>query len=258
MSESSKTMDKIRIGQLTCSPHTIPQFVEELRCLISHSQQRPRTILCVNAHVYNLAMKDTKLRQCLNDARINTADGAAIVWAARFCGGNLPERCNMTEAFRAFLNQPDMPETTAILVGTTDDECEAAARNINAMQRHCKITHTYSGFLDDDAYTKAFRQHSKVDLILLGMSTPRTELTAQLAASIFPNAIVWGIGAGTIRIYAGTMKEAPVWMRRAGLQWLHRLFSDPRNLWKRYIIGNPQFILHVLRARFGKTVNDDR
>jgi N-acetylglucosaminyldiphosphoundecaprenol N-acetyl-beta-D-mannosaminyltransferase len=135
----------------------------------------------------------------------------------------------------------------------TDAECEIAARNVNAAQTHCRVIHTNSGFLDDAANTKLFQQHSLVDFIFLGMSTPRTELTAQLAASICPNAIIWGIGAGTIRIYAGTMKEAPVWMRRVGLQWLHRLFSDPRNLWKRYIIGNPRFILHVLRARFQKT-----
>lgn len=244
---------KIWIGPLSCSPHTIGQFVDEIRMLLRNKQQQPRIILCINAHIYNLAMKDAALRKCLNEARINTADGAAIVWAARFCGGAIPERCNMTEAFRAFLNDSTMPLTTAILVGVTDSECEAATLHINSIQSHCRIIHASSGFLDETAYTKIFQQYASVDFILLGMSTPRTELTAQLAASLRPQAIVWSIGAGTIRIYAGTMKEAPVWMRRIGLQWLHRLFSDPRALWKRYIIGNPRFILHVLRARFASS-----
>lgn len=249
MSEAAKTLDKVPIGPISCSVHTISQFVAEIRYLLPDRQQFPRTILCTNAHIYNLAIEDAALRKCLNDARINAADGKAICWAARMCGGDIPERCNMTEAFRAFLNDSRLPKSTAILVGMTDAECETAARNINAAQMHCRIVHTSSGFLDDAGYTKIFQQHQSVDFIFLGMSTPRTELTAQLAATVCPNAIVWGIGAGTIRIYAGTMKEAPAWMRRIGLQWLHRLFSDPRKLWKRYILGNPQFVLHVLRAR---------
>jgi N-acetylglucosaminyldiphosphoundecaprenol N-acetyl-beta-D-mannosaminyltransferase len=246
-------LPKISIGPVSCSPHTIAQLLDDVRLLLRDKSDQPRTILCVNAHIYNLAFKDAALRQCLNNARINAADGKAICWAARVFGGNIPERCNMTEAFRAFLQDTHMPSTTAILVGMTEPECEAAAGNINAAQTHCKIVHNSCGFLDDADYTKIFRQHSSADFIFLGMSTPRTELTTQLAASICPNAIVWGIGAGTIRIYAGTMQEAPAWMRRIGLQWLHRLFSDPRKLWKRYIIGNPKFVLHVLRARFGKS-----
>jgi N-acetylglucosaminyldiphosphoundecaprenol N-acetyl-beta-D-mannosaminyltransferase len=245
-------LPKISIGPVNCSPHTMVQLVDDLRHLVANEFEQPRTILCTNAHIYNLAVTDAALRKSLNDARINAADGKAICWAARMCGGDIPERCNMTEAFRAFLQDSRMPKTTAILVGMTEAECETAARTINAAQPHCKVISTNSGFLDDAAYTKIFQQHSSVDFIFLGMGTPRTELTAQLAASVCPNAIVWGIGAGTIRIYAGTMKEAPTWMRRIGLQWLHRLFSDPRNLWKRYIIGNPRFVFHILRARFGK------
>ncbi len=243
-------LSKVSVGQISCSRHTIPQLLDELLILLSDKHQQPRTILCVNAHIYNLAAKHAALCKTLNDARINAADGKGIVWGARLFGSNIHERCNMTEAFRAFLNDSRMPTTTALLIGMTDTECEAAAHNINTLQNHCKIIHTSSGFLAEAAYEKIFREHANANFIFLGMGTPRTELTAQLAASICPNSIVWGIGAGTIRIYAGTMKEAPGWMRRIGLQWLHRLFSDPRNLWKRYIIGNPQFILHVLRARF--------
>lgn len=246
-------LSKLSIGPVSCSPHTIPQLLDELLVLLGDKAQQPRSILCVNAHIYNLAIKDAALRNALNNSRINAADGKAICWAARVCGGNIPERCNMTEAFRAFLQDARMPNTTALLVGMTDEECAVAARKINSSQTHCKIVHTASGFLNDASYTQIFQQHSSVDFIFLGMSTPRTELTAQLAAAACPNSIVWGIGAGTIRIYAGTMVEAPAWMRRVGLQWMHRLFADPLNLWKRYLIGNPQFILHVLRAKLGRT-----
>jgi exopolysaccharide biosynthesis WecB/TagA/CpsF family protein len=72
-------------------------------------------------------------------------------------------------------------------------------------------------------------------------------MTAQLAAEICPEAIVWGIGGGTVRIFAGTMREAPVLWRRLGLQWLYRLLREPRQLWHRYLIGNPLFGLRILK-----------
>src|SRR4051794_38002462 len=110
-------LPKISVGSVRCSPHTIPQLLDDLRYLLVNRSEQPRTILCVNAHIYNLAIKDGALRKCLNDARINAADGKAICWAARMCGGNIPERCNMTEAFRAYLQDSTMPNSTALLVG---------------------------------------------------------------------------------------------------------------------------------------------
>ena len=83
------------------------------------------------------------------------------------------------------------------------------------------------------------------------MGTPRTEQVAEAAAEACPGAIVWGIGGGTVRILAGTMREAPRVWRRLGLQWLYRLFHEPRALWQRYLIGNPLFAMRVLKAAWG-------
>jgi N-acetylglucosaminyldiphosphoundecaprenol N-acetyl-beta-D-mannosaminyltransferase len=241
---------KVKLGELACSPYSIPELLNEIARLVCDKNLQPRTILCVNAHIYNLAMQSPRLLQALNEAAITTADGMAIVWAARFLGQHIESRCNMTEAFRAFLENSRMPKTTAVLVGMSEPEAAAAAQTIMSLQGHCKIIGTASGFLDDEAYKNFFLQNADVNFILLGMSTPRTEFTAQLASSVCPRAVVWGIGAGTIRIYAGTMREAPAFFRRTGLQWLHRLWSEPRTLWKRYLLGNPRFAGYILKARF--------
>jgi N-acetylglucosaminyldiphosphoundecaprenol N-acetyl-beta-D-mannosaminyltransferase len=102
--------------------------------------------------------------------------------------------------------------------------------------------------LGDDEYRGLCAQQTGVDFILLGMGTPRTERVAQLAAASCPGAIVWGIGGGTVRILAGTLREAPALWRRLGLHWLYRLGREPRQLWRRYLIGNPRFAWRVLKA----------
>jgi len=216
--------------------------------LLNDRSLRPRTILCVNAHVFNVAWSDAALRETLNNAPIVAADGMAIVWAAPAFGARIPERCNMTEAFRAFLQADDMPHSEGVLVGLTEKEGRLAARTIEQMSSHCRIVKVVSGYLDEAHYERVFESLADVDFIFVGMGTPRTERISELAQAACPQAIVWGVGGGTMKIFAGIMKEAPVFFRRTGLQWLYRLCSDPATLWRRYLIGNPLFVYRTLKS----------
>lgn len=240
---------EFNFGKIKCSTHTIPQQLDEVRRLLQEKSSQPRTILTVNAHIYNQVYADAELQEVFNSARMVTADGMSIVWASKLFRTKIFERANATEAFRAFLKEKNMPASTGVLIGCTEQEAEAAAKNMEQTSSHCKINKTVSGYLSHSEYEKLFASLEKVDFIFLGMGTPKTEKIAALANKMMPDAIVWGIGGGTIRIFAGTMTEAPVFWRRAGLQWLHRLISDPVALWKRYIIGNPLFVYRVFKAR---------
>jgi N-acetylglucosaminyldiphosphoundecaprenol N-acetyl-beta-D-mannosaminyltransferase len=251
-------LPKFSFGQVTCSPHSISNLLEELRVLLSDKSLQPRTILCINAHIYNLACRDAQLRDCLRRSRLTLADGMAVVWAARLLGKKMAERCNMTEAYHAFLKERDMPANRAILVGCSEAEAATAARKASEQSNHCRIVASYSGYLTSSDYEKIFSNHRDIDFVFLGMGTPRTEFTTELAAKTCPNAIVWGIGGGTVRIDAGTMAEAPVIWRRLGLQWLHRLASEPAALWRRYLFGNPLFVARMLSCAISDKFKSDR
>jgi len=247
MADAFAQPHEFNMGGVKCSTHTIPQLLSDVHALLERRYDQPRSILCVNAHIYNLAYNDVSLRDALNNARIVTADGMSIVWLSRLWNAFVPERCNMTEAFRAFLQSTTMRPSTAVLIGLTQAEAERAAQRINAASNHCTVVKAYSGFLTEDEYVEIFASIDRVDFIFVGMSTPRTERTCELARRRCPESIVWGIGAGTIRIYAGTMKEASPFFRRHGLQWLHRLANEPSKLWRRYLIGNPLFLYRAVR-----------
>jgi len=240
----------IRLGHVPCSTHTIPELLEEVKFLIKKPGAQPRTLLCVNAHIYRLAAANPRLRSILEKARVVTADGIGIVLAAQLFGVKIAERCNMTEAFRAFLQAKDFPSTEAVLFGVSKEEAYLASRRINQISSHCKVVAHEHGFLPEDRYIQLCAKYPQCQFVFVGMGTPRTEYVSDSLARSFPRKIVWGVGAGTLRIFAGTMREAPLFWRRAGLQWLYRLLRDPRNLWERYTIGHMQFMWRVLRARF--------
>jgi len=235
------------LGKIKCSTYTIFQLLDEVKLLLNNKNLKPRTILCVNAHIYNIAYSDSVLQQIFNAARIVAADGMSIVWVSRLFRARIPERCNMTEAFRAFLQNKSIPKNVGILVGLTEEEGETAANNINKLSTHCRIKKIISGYLQDADYKQIFALLGDIDFILIGMGTPKSEKISKIASTLCPQAIVWHIGAGTIKIFAGKMKEAPVSFRRFGLQWLHRFICEPLNLWRRYLIGNPLFLYRVMK-----------
>jgi len=108
------------------------------------------------------------------------------------------------------------------------------------------------GYLDDAAILSELATLPPSDFIFVGLGSPRSERMLVLLAAAFPERIHWHIGGGTILHLADDVERAPAWMRRSGLQWLHRLCMEPRRMWKRYLLGNLSFVGAMLRQKFAK------
>lgn len=241
-------MVKHTMGPVACSVCDIPQLVARIKKTLSEGNQTGFSINFINAHLYNLCWKNAELRKLINESDVIAADGMAIVWAARRYGFRLPGRCNMTDSFRAYLADPAPVAAAAILIGGSDAEVVRAAASIQRDGPHLRVVKAISGFLSVDEYAAEVAASPLTNLILLGMGTPKSEQVAARLREIRPGAIIWHIGGGTVMFYAGSLIEAPVWMRKCGLQWLHRLCLEPRRMWRRYVVGNPLFIWRVMRG----------
>ena len=86
------------------------------------------------------------------------------------------------------------------------------------------------------------------DILLVGMGTPCQEKWIAKYRENLEVPVVWAVGA-LFDFVVGVQPRGPRWMLDHGLEWLYRLFSNPMRLWRRYLIGNPIFILRVLRQR---------
>jgi N-acetylglucosaminyldiphosphoundecaprenol N-acetyl-beta-D-mannosaminyltransferase len=199
-----------------------------------------------NAHVCCLAVDDPELRKILTGARVVAADGVSVCLAAILTYGVRLRRCMMTRAFEAYLATTDLFSARALLIGTTTAQAERAAVAINRASRHLRVVDALSGFLEDTQYRHALQRSAGIDVVLVGMGTPRSEKMLRLVTDECPDIVAWHIGAGTIKCFAGTKQRAPEWVGRCGLEWAHRFAFEPHTR-KRYLGGLPVFAGVVFR-----------
>ena len=140
------------IRGITCSTDTISDFLSAVRQMLNNKSLQPRFLTFLNAHVTNLACRDTCLKQIIVSARIVAADGMSIVWAGCIKGARIRERCNMTEAFRAFLESDNMPQSRALLIGGQKNEVQKAAEIMTKNSEHCNIICSASGYETIEKY----------------------------------------------------------------------------------------------------------
>jgi N-acetylglucosaminyldiphosphoundecaprenol N-acetyl-beta-D-mannosaminyltransferase len=84
------------------------------------------------------------------------------------------------------------------------------------------------------------------DIVWIGIGTPKQDFWARRMRPKLNAPVLVAVGAA-FNFHAGKVSQAPRWMQRSCLEWLYRLFAEPRRLWRRYLIGNPRFLLLVLR-----------
>jgi N-acetylglucosaminyldiphosphoundecaprenol N-acetyl-beta-D-mannosaminyltransferase len=88
------------------------------------------------------------------------------------------------------------------------------------------------------------------DFFWVGLSTPKQEKFMDRYLPKLDTRIMLGVGAA-FDIHTGRIKDAPYWMKLIGVQWLHRLYQDPKRLWKRYLINNPSFVYRIALELLG-------
>lgn len=228
---------------------TTDQFID---LLIDRARARNATFTAgyLNAAQVNLAFADRDQARALAALDCLYADGQAVVWASRRTGPGVPERINAGDFTRRFFERAAAAKLRVALVGGRPGEAERAAEIFRSWRPEFNFVYMHAGYLDDaqSAAVGTELEAADPDLVIVAMGAPRQERRAiEWSRSGRPRAW-WCVGA-LLEYYSGTRARAPVWMRRAGLEWLFRFALEPARLWRRYLIGNPLFVWRVLRGK---------
>lgn len=205
----------------------------------------------LNAFSIVQAHADAAYARTVRSPAVNFPDGKPLA----LLSPRRPERLTQIRGPEFFERTLDLGRQHSVrhfFLGSTEETLARLASEVARRYPGVEIVGTYSPpfrtLSSDEANEQdAVVRAAKPDLVWLGLGTPKQDLEAQRLASVVPCPVV-AIGAA-FDFSAGTLRVAPHWVRTMGLEWAFRLLSEPRRLWRRYLLGNPKFLYLVLRDR---------
>ena len=202
------------------------------------ASRRPHYLVTANVDFVVQALNDLELRRILFDAHLVVADGMPLVWASRWLGNPLPERVTGSGITPLLLAQAAAKGWRVFFLGSTEQNVARAAANTLATHPGLQLVGAYSPpykpLLEMD-HTDILRRvrEAHPDILLVAFGCPKQEKWLNMHYREAGVPVCIGVGA-TIDFLAGTMKRAPVWMQKSGLEWVFRLLQEPRRLFRRY------------------------
>lgn len=219
------------------------------------SAARDKTALCVhlcNAFTLSLAQRDPAFADLLNDGDLNLADGVPVAWFGRWVtGGRVAGPVPGPSLMRAVFNTDSSRSVRHFLLGSSTDVLASLQTRIRAEFPGTRIVGAFSPPVTDDVgvladLSSAAIKGSEAELVWVGLGTPKQDWVAAALAERL-RVVVVPVGAA-FDFMAGTTREAPAWLRGTGLEWLFRLMTEPRRLWRRYLVGNSVFIAGAIKS----------
>jgi N-acetylglucosaminyldiphosphoundecaprenol N-acetyl-beta-D-mannosaminyltransferase len=227
----------------------------DLRSAVDLSDQWIRSamghgyICATGVHGVMEAHADSELRRVLNHALINVPDGMPMSWVGRLQGFHNMDRvfgpdfmiamCRLSveRGYRHFL-YGGKPGVATLL-------SETLQRKIPGLQVVGTYTPPFRSLTsDEEKEILAQVRKSRPHILWVGLSTPKQERFMAQYVDYLRVPLMFGVGAA-FDFHIGAIRDCSPWIKRAGLQWLHRLMQDPRHLWKRYLRNNPAFLWHI-------------
>jgi N-acetylglucosaminyldiphosphoundecaprenol N-acetyl-beta-D-mannosaminyltransferase len=219
------------------------------------SQGRKLRVHFAAVHTLVEASKSAAMRDCLATAQVVTPDGTPLVWYGRLKGLQMQRVCG-PDTMPAVLDQSRWHGSSHFFYGGAPGVAEQLVE---------RMAHRYPGLNVAGVYCPPFRaltdteedaivemiDASGADYVWVGLGSPKQDLWMQQMQPRLQASVLLGVGAA-FDFHAGLRKRAPRWMQRCGLEWTHRLVSEPRRLASRYVTQAAWFARLLLRDGFKK------
>jgi N-acetylglucosaminyldiphosphoundecaprenol N-acetyl-beta-D-mannosaminyltransferase len=203
-------------------------------------------IVTVNPEFVMAAQRNRLFREAINAAALVLPDGTGVVWAARYLGRPTPERVTGTDTLTALAHRCASAGYRVYLLGAAPGVAEEAADRLRQMAPGLQIAGTYAGSPapdEEDAIIERIRA-AQADVLCVAYGAPAQELWIYRNLARLPAAVAIGVG-GAFDFLSGRQKRAPRLMQRMGLEWLFRLYREPKR-WRRILVAVPIFGASVL------------
>jgi N-acetylglucosaminyldiphosphoundecaprenol N-acetyl-beta-D-mannosaminyltransferase len=208
------------------------------------------TYICVTGvHGIIESQRNPALQKIHNKAGMVTPDGMPLVWLSRLHGFKHVDRVYGPDLLLETCHQSVSKDWKHFFYGGGSNVVELLVDQLNQKFINLKIVGTHTPPFrpltkEEDTQVIEKINQANADIVWVGLSTPKQELWMAEHLGKINAPVMIGVGAA-FDFHAGLKPQAPRWMQRSGLEWLFRLATEPRRLWKRYLINNPLFLFLV-------------
>lgn len=225
------------------------KLIEVLDRLASVLDRRGQAmVVTANPEIIMLARRDEYFARILAEAELVTADGIGLVIASKILGTPLAERVTGIDLTQNLLGLAALKGWGVYFLGARQEVVQKAVDNIKCMYPGLRISGYHHGFFADSE-TEVIESIKKAspDILLAALGMGKQEKWIYEHQRELGVSVAIGVG-GSFDVFAGAVKRAPVWMQKAGLEWLYRLITQPSRFFR--MLELPKFLMAVLAYKF--------
>jgi N-acetylglucosaminyldiphosphoundecaprenol N-acetyl-beta-D-mannosaminyltransferase len=209
-------------------------------------------VLTPNLDHLALSRRNPEFAAAYGRAFLSLVDGMPLVATSRLLRLPIREKVSGSDLLEPLMFRCARDRLPIFFLGATPETCEAAGRKLRAQYPGIELAGYDASHFDlEDTRPGAARDalrraRENGALLVLACLPPVKQLILSRFEDDYRPAVGIGVGS-TLAFYAGEVPRAPAWMSRVGLEWLHRFWQEPRRLWRRYLIDDPQALPIFLR-----------
>lgn len=245
------TENKRTTAAVLTAPIDVLTWDVALNRIAQWAKNRESRYVCIcNVHSVVTAGQDAAFGRVVSEADMATPDGAPVAWMLRKLGHESQQRINGPDLMWKYCEQAALRGESVYLYGGMPETLEILKPRLLAAFPALQIAGMYSppfraATPEEDAADIQRINDSGAGTVWVSLGCPKQEKW-MAAHRGKVNGVMVGVGAA-FDYHAGTIQRAPKWMQNAGLEWFHRLCSEPGRLWKRYLVTNTLFVFGAIK-----------
>lgn len=217
---------------------------DELReCIIKDiSNNKKSFIVAINPEKILKARNNEELKELLNKATYQIPDGIGVIYASKISGGNIKSRITGIDSMEMICKLSNDEGYKIFMYGSKKETVKKAKEVLERKYPKINIVGIMDGYEKDDKKIVTAINKSKADIIFAALGSPKQEEWIQSHIDKLDVKIFQGVG-GSFDVISGNIKRAPKWMRKYGLEWLHRLIKEPKRIFRQIKLFKFLFIV---------------
>jgi exopolysaccharide biosynthesis WecB/TagA/CpsF family protein len=241
-SRKKSYLSHLHLMGVTFMNSTMQEVIEIIKN--SAKNREKSKLYFINADTLNKVYENKALRMIFNNTPYVFPDGSGVKVACNMMNTPIKENVNGTDMFPFICQMAEKEGLKLFLYGAKEGVASQMKEEVLKMYPNLQIVGTMNGYDYHDNEVVNMINYTQADIVLVAKGAPLQEEWINKHSKYVTAPVMIGVG-GLFDFYSGNIPRAPIWMREIGIEWIYRLLQEPQRMWRRYVVGNPLFLMRT-------------